>query len=98
MGRRPLLEYVYVHVPVYGGAVERARQCMRTQRVYLDTSVSGGCCDDEFAKWSNGIVADVESGLIRVASSAVVAAWSVRSPAAPSRTPYPAICGGGDKQ
>ncbi len=31
---------------------------MKLQRVYLDTSVLGGCFDPEFAKWSNGLMAD----------------------------------------
>jgi predicted nucleic acid-binding protein len=26
---------------------------MRKQRIYIDTSVIGGCFDEEFAKWSN---------------------------------------------
>jgi len=26
---------------------------MKTQRIYLDTSIFGGCFDDEFASWSN---------------------------------------------
>ena len=35
---------------------------MKLQRVYLDTSVIGGCFDPEFAKWSNGLIQDVRDG------------------------------------
>lgn len=31
---------------------------MKRQRVYLDTSVLGGCFDPEFAEWSNGLIRD----------------------------------------
>ena len=36
---------------------------MRAQRVYLDTSVVGGCHDDEFAPWSRGLMDDFRSGI-----------------------------------
>lgn len=36
---------------------------MKKLRVYVDTSVIGGCFDDEFAAWSNGLVQDFEVGL-----------------------------------
>lgn len=31
---------------------------MKTSRIYLDTSVIGGCYDKEFAPWSNGLMKD----------------------------------------
>lgn len=31
---------------------------MKTSRIYLDTSVIGGCHDKEFAPWSNGLMKD----------------------------------------
>jgi hypothetical protein len=31
---------------------------MKTPRIYLDTSVLGGCFDPEFAVWSNGLLDD----------------------------------------
>jgi predicted nucleic acid-binding protein len=37
---------------------------MRPARVYLDTSVIGGCFDDEFAEWSNALMHDFESGVL----------------------------------
>ena len=32
-------------------------------RVYIDTSVLGGCFDEEFAKWSNKLFADFKKGI-----------------------------------
>lgn len=31
---------------------------MKISRIYLDTSVIGGCHDIEFATWSNGLMKD----------------------------------------
>jgi predicted nucleic acid-binding protein len=36
---------------------------MKKLRVYLDTSVIGGCFDDEFKHWSNGLFEDFKTGL-----------------------------------
>ncbi len=35
---------------------------MKKLRVYLDTSVIGGCFDEEFAPWSKGLVKDLRLG------------------------------------
>jgi hypothetical protein len=35
---------------------------MKTPRIYLDTSVLGGCFDPEFAVWSNGLMEDFRAG------------------------------------
>lgn len=35
---------------------------MRRQRIYLDTSVLGGCFDPEFAPWSLALMADFRTG------------------------------------
>ena len=35
----------------------------RIVRVYADTSVLGGCFDDEFAEWSNRLMREFEQGL-----------------------------------
>jgi len=35
---------------------------MKVLRVYLDTSVVGGCFDEEFAPWSNGLMEDFRTG------------------------------------
>lgn len=46
----------------------------KTERVYVDTSVIGGCFDVEFAPWSNGLFKDFRLGLYRPVVSDVVAA------------------------
>ena len=35
---------------------------MKRPRIYTDTSVIGGCLDEEFSEWSNGLVAEFRSG------------------------------------
>ena len=55
---------------------------MKTLRVYLDTSVLGGCFDPEFAAWSNGLIADLRSGTFRSVLSDLLAA-EVRGAPAP---------------
>ena len=47
---------------------------MKPQRVYVDTSVIGGCFDKEFAPWSNGLFRDFELGTLIPVVSQVVAA------------------------
>lgn len=47
---------------------------MKIQRVYVDTSVLGGCFDDEFAPWSNGLMKDFRLGNFDPATSEVVTA------------------------
>jgi predicted nucleic acid-binding protein len=47
---------------------------MKTQRIYLDTSVIGGCFDAEFAPWSNGLFNDISNGLFTPATSDIVSA------------------------
>ena len=46
---------------------------MKIQRVYLDTSVLGGCFDPEFAEWSNGLIQDIRGGLFKSLLSQVTA-------------------------
>ncbi len=46
---------------------------MKLQRIYLDTSVLGGCFDQEFAEWSNGLMQDYRSGLYKPLLSEVTA-------------------------
>ncbi|MBF0337977.1 MAG: PIN domain protein [Nitrospirae bacterium] len=36
---------------------------MKRYRIYVDTSVIGGCCDTEFQKYSTGLLADFKSGM-----------------------------------
>ncbi|HZF07246.1 MAG TPA: PIN domain protein [Thermoanaerobaculia bacterium] len=47
---------------------------MKKPRIYIDTSVIGGCFDEEFATWSNGLVVDFQAGLFRPILSDIVAA------------------------
>ena len=47
---------------------------MKIQRVYLDTSVLGGCFDSEFAEWSNGLLQDFRNGTFQPLLSEVIAA------------------------
>jgi hypothetical protein len=35
---------------------------MRKTRIYVDTSVIGGCCDPEFQEWSLGLLSDFQKG------------------------------------
>ena len=60
---------------------------MRLQRVYVDTSVLGGCHDDEFAPWSNGLMKDFRLGNFRPVISEVVDA-EVRDAPEPIRDIY----------
>ena len=47
---------------------------METFRIYVDTSVLGGCFDAEFAMWSNGFVRDFRLGRLVPVLSDVTAA------------------------
>lgn len=47
---------------------------LKRLRVYIDTSVIGGCFDAEFAPWSNGLVEDFVRGVFTPVLSALVAA------------------------
>ena len=53
---------------------------MKTQRIYLDTSIIGGCFDDEFAIWSNALMKDIGNGLFRGVTSEIVEAEIVDAP------------------
>jgi rRNA-processing protein FCF1 len=57
---------------------------MKILRVYLDTSVIGGCFDTEFALWSNGLMQDFLGGHFRPVLSEVVAG-EIRSAPEPVR-------------
>lgn len=45
---------------------------MKIQRVYVDTSVIGGCRDEEFAPWSNGLMRDFRLGNFKPVTSSLV--------------------------
>lgn len=46
---------------------------MKAQRIYIDTSVVGGCHDEEFALWSNGLMNDFRLGVFQPVISTLVA-------------------------
>jgi predicted nucleic acid-binding protein len=49
-------------------------------RIYIDTSVLGGCFDAEFATWSNGLVRDFRAGRLIPVLSDVTAAEVQEAP------------------
>lgn len=53
---------------------------MSGQRIYIDTSVIGGCFDPEFAPWSLGLFTDFRLGIFRPVVSGVVEAEILRAP------------------
>ena len=54
---------------------------MNPFRIYLDTSVLGGCFDPEFAAWSNGLMRDFRAGRLVPVLSDVTAAEVASAPA-----------------
>ena len=53
---------------------------MNVPRIYLDTSVIGGCFDPEFAKWSNGLMKDFRLGHFRPIVSDIVTVELIKAP------------------
>jgi hypothetical protein len=53
---------------------------VHVQRIYLDTSVLGGCHDAEFAPWSNGLLKDFRLGNYLPVVSEVVATEIEQAP------------------
>ncbi|NLE00650.1 MAG: type II toxin-antitoxin system VapC family toxin [Fibrobacter sp.] len=53
---------------------------MITPRIYLDTSVIGGCFDNEFQCWSNTLFQDICNGLFKAVTSNIVAAEIADAP------------------
>jgi len=47
---------------------------MKKPRIYIDTSVIGGCFDVEFSEWSNGLMKNFAAGIFMPILSDVVAA------------------------
>ncbi len=54
---------------------------MKRQRIYVDTSVIGGCFDREFAPWSKGLMRDFPEGHFLPVISEAVAAEVAAAPA-----------------
>jgi hypothetical protein len=55
---------------------------MKTMRIYVDTSVFGGCFDSEFAAWSNALMDNFRAGRFRLVVSDIAAAEAALAPAA----------------
>jgi len=53
---------------------------MKASRIYVDTSVLGGCFDPEFAIWSNSLVEDFRRGIFMPVLSDVTAGEIERAP------------------
>jgi len=53
---------------------------MKRLRVYVDTSVFGGCFDPEFAEWSNALMDDFRSGQFALVLSDVTAGEVAMAP------------------
>lgn len=53
---------------------------MKTPRIYLDTSVIGGCFDPQFAQWSNRLIRDFEMGLYVPVLSPIVEGEVAQAP------------------
>ncbi len=53
---------------------------MKKLRIYLDTSVIGGCCDKEFEKYSNQLIQEIEKGAHNIVISEVVVAEIEEAP------------------
>jgi len=53
---------------------------VKVQRVYVDTSVIGGCFDAEFERWSNGLFRDFRLGIFKPVTSDLVAAEVADAP------------------
>jgi hypothetical protein len=46
-----------------GRFIEEEKNCRLNMRVYMDTSVFGGCFDVEFEEWSNRLMEEFKPGL-----------------------------------
>ena len=53
---------------------------MEPLRIYIDTSVLGGCFDVEFAEWSNGLIRDFRAGRLVPVLSDMTAAEVTDAP------------------
>jgi hypothetical protein len=71
--------YAIIDLPWQTVEVERA--VVKTPRVYVDTSVIGGCCDPEFEQWSEGLLKDFEMRLLLPVISEIVIAEISDAPA-----------------
>ena len=47
---------------------------MKRARIYVDTSVIGGCCDPEFSQWSEALLSDFLNGVFSLVLSSLTEA------------------------
>ena len=59
---------------------------MKAQRIYVDTSVIGGCHDEEFEPWSRGLMDDFRGGVFRPVVSKIVTLEIEEAPAPVQQT------------
>ena len=53
---------------------------MKKTRIYVDTSVIGGCCDSEFREWSEGLLSDFQKGIFQLVLSELAEAEIQEAP------------------
>jgi predicted nucleic acid-binding protein len=53
---------------------------MKKPRIYVDTSVIGGCCDPEFEEWSKGLLRDFQEGRFQLLLSSTTEFEIKRAP------------------
>ena len=61
--------------------MKRGAGHMEPFRIYIDTSVLGGCFDVEFTEWSNGLIRDFRAGRLVPVLSDMTAAEVKDAPA-----------------
>jgi predicted nucleic acid-binding protein len=59
---------------------------MKAQRIYVDTSVIGGCHDEEFEPWSRGLMDDFRGSVFRPVVSKIVTLEIQEAPAPVQQT------------
>jgi len=59
---------------------------MKAQRIYVDTSVIGGCHDEEFEPWSRGLMDDFRGSVFRSVVSKIVTLEIQEAPAPVQQT------------
>jgi len=53
---------------------------MKITRIYVDTSVIGGCCDPEFQEWSYGLLSNFQTGYFLLLLSELIDAEIQEAP------------------
>jgi len=53
---------------------------MKRLKIYIDTSVIGGCFDEKFEKWSNGLILDFQNNIFKPVLSELIAAEIENAP------------------